>query len=108
MEEPQSDEDLNSNTWKAAKVRHSGAAVEEALRRQKTLTPDLWVVAFLMAQGYNRINISHIVRLKQRRVDMLIAELRSIVTVSFALTLMPLSPAGSSASQSRAANQLFL
>lgn len=83
LEKPQSDEELNSNTWKAAKLRHSGAAVEVALKRQKNLAPDLWLVAFLMSQGYNRINISQIIKLKQRRVDMLIAELRSIVNREF-------------------------
>lgn len=83
LEKPQSDEELNSNTWKAAKLRHSGAAVEVALRRQKMLAPDLWMVAFFMVQGYNRTNIPHLIHLKQRRVDMLIAELRSIVNDEF-------------------------
>jgi hypothetical protein len=79
LEEPLSDEELNSLTWKAAKLRHSGAAVEVALKRQKPLTPDLWMVAFLLAQGNGRRDIPHIIDLKQRRVDMLIAELRRIV-----------------------------
>lgn len=83
LEKPQSDEELNSNTWKAAKLRHSGAAVEVALKRQKALAPDLWLVAFLMAQGYRRTNMPGLIHLKQRRVDMLIAELRSIVNREF-------------------------
>jgi len=79
LEAPLSDEELNSMTWKAAKWRHSGAAVEVALKRQKPLSPDLWMVAFLIAQGNERTDIPHIIGLKQRRVDMLICDLRSIV-----------------------------
>lgn len=79
LEAPLSDEELNSLTWKAAKVQHSGAAVEVALKRQKTLGPDLWMVAFLMAQGNERTDIPEIIGLRQRRVDMLICDLRRVV-----------------------------
>jgi len=78
-EAPLTDEELNSLTWKAAKLQHSGAAVEVALKRQKTLSPDLWMVAFLMAQGNERTDIPEIIGLRQRRVDMLIRDLRRVV-----------------------------
>jgi len=79
LEAPQSDEELNSNTWKAAKLRHSGAAVEVALKRQKTLRPDLWMIAFLMAQGNERDDMPPLIGFERRRVYQLIEELRRIV-----------------------------
>lgn len=79
LEAPLSDEELNSLTWKAAKVRHSGAAVEVALKRQKTLSPDLWMIAFLMAQGNERDDLPPLIGLRRRRVFQLLEELRCIV-----------------------------
>lgn len=79
LKEPRSDEELRSLTWKVEKKHVAGASVEVALKRQKTLSPDLWMVAFLMADGIERTVMPLIIQLKQRRVDMLIAELRSIV-----------------------------
>jgi hypothetical protein len=80
LEAPLDDEELRSSTWKAAKVRHCGRpGVERALQRQKTLRPDLWMIAFLMAQGDEREDMPPLVGLNRRRVYMLIDELRSIV-----------------------------
>lgn len=79
LREPRSEEELRSLTWKVEKKLLAGAAIEVALERQKKLSPDLWMVAFLMADGVERTVMPLIIHLKQRRVDMLIAELRSIV-----------------------------
>jgi hypothetical protein len=79
LREPRSEEELRSLTWKVEKKRVAGAAVEVALERQKKLSPDLWMVGFLMADGVERTVMPLITHLKQRRVDMLIAELRSVV-----------------------------
>lgn len=79
LSEPRSEKELRSLTWKVEKKRVAGAAVEVAIKRQKKLNPDLWMVAFLLADGVERTVMPLIIHLKQRRVDMLIAELRSIV-----------------------------
>jgi hypothetical protein len=80
LEAPLDDEELRSSTWKAAKVRHCGRpSVERALQRQRTLSPDLWMIAFLMAQGNKRDDLPPLIGLKKRRVCMLIDELRSVV-----------------------------
>jgi hypothetical protein len=79
LEEPLSDEELRSETWKIEKSRHSGLAVEVALERQKKLSANLWMVAFLMAQGNGEKDIAPIMGLKLRRVQQHIADLRSIV-----------------------------
>ncbi len=79
LKKPRTEKELRDLTWKVEKKRLAGAAVEVAVERQKKLSPDLWMVAFLMADGVERTVMPLITRLKQRRVDMLIAELRSVV-----------------------------
>lgn len=79
LEEPLDDAELRSETWKIEKLRHSGLAVKVALKRQKELSPDLWMVAFLMADGNGERDIAPIMGLGLRRVQMLIHELRTIV-----------------------------
>jgi hypothetical protein len=79
LEKPQLEKELRSLNWKLKKERHSGAAVEEALKRQKKLSPDLWLVAFLMAEGNEPKDIPPLMSLKGRRVAMLTRDLRQIV-----------------------------
>lgn len=79
LEQPIDDDELKSETWKAAKMRHSGLAVEVALERQKKLSPDLWMVAFLMAQCNGEKDMVPILGIGLRRVQMHIHELRIIV-----------------------------
>lgn len=79
LEEPIDDDELKCETWKLEKLRHSGLAVDVALERQKKLSPDLWMVAFLMAHGNGEKDIAHLMSLGLRRVQMHIHELRMIV-----------------------------
>lgn len=79
LEAPLNDEELRSTTWKVEKIRQCGVSVEKALERQKRLSADLWMVAFLMAQGDEERDIGPIIGLKLRRVQERIAELREIV-----------------------------
>jgi hypothetical protein len=79
MEEPLDDDELRSATWLVEKTRRFGLSVEVALERQKKLNPNLWMVAFLMAQCNGEQDIGPIMNLKLRRVQQHIADLRIIV-----------------------------
>jgi len=79
LEEPLDDDELRSATWLVEKTRHCGLSVEVALKRQKKLDADLWMVAFLMAQCNGEKDIAPIMNLGLRRVQQHIADLRAIV-----------------------------
>ena len=79
LEKPLTDAELKDEAWKVAKILNSGLAAEVALERHKKLSPALWLVAFLFAQGNGEKDIAPMIGLRLRRVQQLIHNIRIIV-----------------------------
>jgi hypothetical protein len=79
LEAPLDDDELRSESWKIEKLKHSGLAVEVALERQKKLSPELWLVAFLFASGNGETDIAPMSGLALRTVQQRLHDLRIIV-----------------------------
>lgn len=64
--------------WTTAKMEAYKAAPKIAIERQKTLRSDEWLVAFLLAQDWDREGIASFLDVEVDSVDKLIRQIKNI------------------------------